>query len=109
MIKFFFKNNYLVDDKAVGRQVLPGDGSCVGPQQPQHLRPGLYKVPYSPLFGEEYQVVKRWKKYHGCREEYNAGNRKSNIIFPKKLRLLGRISSGEGGQETEILGKENKI
>ena len=39
---------------------------------------GVYKVPYpSPLgkfmksVGEEYQVVKRGREYHGCGEEYN--------------------------------------
>ena len=32
-----------------------------------------YKVPYSFIksSGEEYQVVKRGRKYHGYREEYN--------------------------------------
>ena len=35
--------------------------------------------------------------------------RGSNIIFPLILRLLGRISSGKEGKETEILGKKIKI
>ena len=40
----------------------------------QRFCPGVYKVPYSPLFksvGEEYQVVKRGREFHGCGEEYN--------------------------------------
>ena len=52
--------------------------------------------------GEEHQVVKRGREYHDCGEEYNVEKREggSNIIFPKILRLLGRISSGE--KRTEI-------
>ena len=33
----------------------------------------------------------------------------SKIIFPVKLRLLRRISSGEDGKGTEMLGKKIKI
>ena len=33
----------------------------------------------------------------------------SNIIFPKILKLFGRISSGEKGKGTEISGKKIKI
>ena len=35
--------------------------------------------------------------------------RGSNIIFPVILRLLGRISSGEEGKGTEILGMKIEI
>ena len=35
--------------------------------------------------------------------------RGSNNILPVILRLLGRISSGEEGKATEILGKKIKI
>ena len=47
--------------------------------------------------GEEYQVVKRGREYHGCGEEYNMEERVrgTNIIFIIILRLLGRISSEE--------------
>ena len=50
--------------------------------------------------GEEYQVVKKGREHYGCGEEYNTEIRErgSNIIFPIKLRLLGRISSGEEGK-----------
>ena len=34
---------------------------------------------------------------------------RSNIIFPIILRLLGRISSGEKGKGTDILGKKIRI
>ena len=60
---------------------------------------------------EDYQVVKRGGECHSCGEEYNVIKRVrvSNIIFPLILRLLGRISNGEEGKETEILGKKIKI
>ena len=56
-------------------------------------------------------MVKRRRKYHGCGEEYNQEKRErgSNIIFPKILRLLERISSGEVGKRTEILGKNSRF
>ena len=63
---------------------------------------GMYKIPYSrrkffKWVGEEYQLVKRGREYHGCGEEYNVVKREkgSKIIFPITLRLLGRISSWE--------------
>ena len=54
--------------------------------------------------------MKRGREYHGSGEEYNMEKikRGSNIIFPIILRLLGRISSWEGGKRTEILGKKIK-
>ena len=61
----------------------------------------MYKVPYCEdgkrisWLGKEYILEKR---------EYG-----HNIIFPIILRLLGRISSGEEGKVTEILGKIIKI
>ena len=53
--------------------------------------------------GEEYQVVKREREYHGCGEEYNVEKRKwvSNTIFPMILRLLEKISSVEEGKGPE--------
>ena len=41
-----------------------------------NLFKGVYKVPYPPRefiksVGEEYQVVKRVREYHGCGEVYN--------------------------------------
>ena len=58
----------------------------------------MYIVPYShhPGLGEEYKVVKRGRKYHGCGEEHNVEirERRSYTIYPI-LRLLGRISNGE--------------
>ena len=61
--------------------------------------------------GEEYQIAKRRRKFHGCGEEYNLEKREKgrNIIFPIVFRLLGRISSGEEGKETEMFGKKIKI
>ena len=66
---------------------------------------GVYKV---QTVGEEYQVVKRGREYHACGEEYNVEKRErgSNIIFSIILRLLGRISRGEGGRK--LWGKEIK-
>ena len=63
----------------------------------------MYKVPgreFIKSVGQEYQVVKRGKEYNDCAEEYNVELRKvgSNIIFPLKVRLLGRISSAEEGK-----------
>ena len=51
--------------------------------------------------GEENQVVKRVREYHGCGEEFNVEKKKrgSNTIFPIILRLIGRISSGEEWKE----------
>ena len=45
---------------------------------------GAYKVPYSFIksVGEEYQVVKRGREYHGCEEDFEKKERESNIIFP---------------------------
>ena len=56
--------------------------------------------------GEEYQVVKRGREYHGCGEEYNSKKREkgSIFIFSLILRLLGRVSIGE-----EIKGMKIKI
>ena len=58
---------------------------------------------------EEYQVLKRGREYHGGGKEYNAEKKEwgSNLIFPKILRMLGRISSGEKGKK--ISGKKIKI
>ena len=60
--------------------------------------------------GEEHQVVKRGGEYHDCGEEYNGEKREggSDIIFPKILRLLGRITSGEKGKGTEIWEENQK-
>ena len=76
-------------------------------------RTGEYKVPYPPpalggkfikSVGEEYQVGKRGREYHGCGEEYNVEKRErgNNVIFPIKLRLLERTSNGEKGNGTEL-------
>ena len=48
---------------------------------------------------EQYQVWKRGSSYLGCVEEYIVENREmaNNITLPLILRLLERISSGEGG------------
>ena len=38
----------------------------------------MYKVPYSKFIksvGEEYQVVRRGREYHGCEEEYNVAKK----------------------------------
>ena len=63
----------------------------------------MYIVPYPPG-GEDYQVVKRRREYHGCGEEYNVEKmeRGSNSVFSIILRLLGKISSGEEQMRTEI-------
>ena len=55
--------------------------------------------------------MKRGRKYNGCVEENYVEKREmgSNIIFPIILGLLGRISSGEEGKLTEILGNKIKI
>ena len=65
-----------------------------------------------PSLASLLQVVKRGREYHGSGKEYiveKKGLWESNIIFPLILRLLGRISIGEEGKETEILGKKIKI
>ena len=61
--------------------------------------------------GEEYQVVKRGREYHGCWEDYDMETRErgSNIIFPIISRLLVRIPREEEGMRMEILGKKIKI
>ena len=66
--------------------------------------PSVYKVSYfTKSDREEYQVLKRGRKYHGCEEKYNIYKREigSNIIFLMILRLLGRIFSGEGGKNQD--------
>jgi len=81
---------------------------------------GMCKDSYPPPpgLGEVYQVC--WggisscdegKEYQDCGEEYyiEIRERGSNIIFPIILRLLGRISSGEDGKKTGILGKKINI
>ena len=80
------------------------------------LSQGVYKVPYPPFgegafnifWGEEYQVVKRVREYHGCGKENYADmrERRSNIIFSKITRLLGRKSSGERGSGDGNFGEE---
>ena len=57
--------------------------------------------------GEEDQVVKRGREYHGCMEEYNVEKRErgSNIIFPVIIGQFGRKSSGE---EDGNFGEENQ-
>ena len=52
--------------------------------------------------------MKRGREYLGCVEEYNV-KKESFIMFPIQLKLLGRLSSGEKGKRTEILGKQIKI
>ena len=46
------------------------------------------------------------REYHGFGKEYNVGKRErgNNIIFPKMLRLLGRISRREDNQELKKWG-----
>ena len=48
---------------------------------------------YQKPVGEEYQVLKMGREYHGCWEEFNVekSERGSNFIFPVIFRLLGRI------------------
>ena len=60
----------------------------------------------SSLFEEEYQVVKTGKEYYGCGEKYNVEKRErgSNIIFPIKVRLLGRISRRLRGRGRKFWG-----
>ena len=55
--------------------------------------------------------MKRGREYHSCGEEYNMEKREmgSNIIFPIIFNLLGRISSGEKGNEDRNFGEEIKI
>ena len=55
--------------------------------------------------------MKRGREYRSCGEAYKVEKRESgsNIIFPIILRLLGRISSGEEGMGTDMLGKKIKI
>ena len=51
--------------------------------------------------GEEYQVVRRGRAYHGFGENitWTKGKWGSNIILPVIQRMLGRISSREKGPE----------
>ena len=53
----------------------------------------------------------RGSEYDVCGEEYKVGKSEigGNIIFPVILMLVGRISSGGEGNETDILGKKIKI
>ena len=72
--------------------------------------PGMYKVhngEFIKSVAEEYQVVTRGKKYHGCGEEYNVKKGKGEAISSSHVivRLLGRISRGE---EDGKLGEENQ-
>ena len=88
----------------------------------------MYKVPYSHPPGEgeffksvweEYQVVKRGRKYHGSGEEYNVEKRErgSNIILLYNIeeyqagkRERGRNFEEEnqdlkcGGEEYQVVG-----
>ena len=69
------------------------------PEPFHNTRSGLYKVPHSPLL----EVMTRGKEYHGCGEEYNMEKRERGIDdLPYKLRLLGRILSGERGRGRKI-------
>ena len=63
--------------------------------------PGGGGAEFIKSFGEEYQVVKRERKYHGCG--------KGEAISSALLRLLGRISSREEGKMTKFSGREIKI
>ena len=57
--------------------------------------------------GEENQILKIGREYHGCGEEYNVKKweRGNYIIFFVKLWLLGRISSREKGKGRKFWGK----
>ena len=110
----------LLPDGGGGEAEPPGRG---GPgysrlhHDPGHGQAGVHKVPHCPQggggeliksVGEEYQVVKRGREYHGCgggKNVVNSGEkgRRSNIILPL---LLKRIPSGEEGQDTDILRKK---
>ena len=84
---------------------------------------GVYKVPYPPpiikFVGEKYQVMKRWREYHGFGEEYNVKKESgSNIIFLIKGcwkyqegRGAGNfweenldLKKNGGGQEYQVVG-----
>ena len=61
--------------------------------------------------GEEYQIVKRGKEYHGCGKEYNVENRvrRSNIIFPMIFMLLKSITSWEEGRGSKFWGRKSRL
>ena len=68
-------------------------------------KPPVCTGKFIKFVGEEYQVVKRGIKYHGCGEKYNVEKRErgSNITFPIILRLFGM----EEGKNGEKFGQEN--
>ena len=68
----------------------------------------MYRIAYPLPWGERILSCEDWKNYHGCGEEYNVEKRErgSNIIFSLMLRLLERISRGEGGRK--LWGQEIK-
>ena len=95
-------------------KICPGASLC----QCHCYIQGCLKTIISRLWGggvNQGQLGKNIKlctgEYHGCGEEHNVEKRerRSNIIFPKILRLLplGRISRGEGGQDGHFW-EENK-
>ena len=72
----------------------------------------MFKISFrlSSLLGKN--IKGRGREYHGCNEEYNGGGGKergSNFICPFIFSLFGRISSGEEGKATEIMGNKIKI
>ena len=76
----------------------------------------MYKVPYSFVgrliksVGEDYQVVKRERKYHGCGEEYMVKKREaiSSTIYYYNIEAVG-WEEYQVGKRTEIFGKKIKI
>ena len=57
---------------------------------------GVYKSVW-----EEYQVVKKGREYHGCREEYNVEKRESGsiIIFP----IISKKTIGKNGKNIKYI------
>ena len=63
----------------------------------------VYKVSRLKSVGEEYQVVKRGREYHGCGDEYSVEERGSNIIFP----IITKNKVGKRGKGGGNYGEEN--
>ena len=75
--------------------------------------PGMYKGPYPPWkfiksVGEEYQVVKRKREYHGCGEEYNMekGKGEAKSFSLKYWGSWEEYQMGKRWWEQEFLGRK---
>ena len=84
--------------------VLGGGALLYNSVQPQV--PGVYKVPYYLFFksdGEQYQIVKKGRKYHCCGEEYYVNIEAVDKNIEGKTVRSGKVNVKGNVQDSHLV------